>query len=117
MQWLSKSVEMEHSSPEPPPLPPILSSNSFSGCSRQCSRIVCTCVIRTHTFAVVKAKEDFKVLNTALTEAIKEVNELIESSQIEIGGDTVHLDFYLGGDYKVYLMTRHASYYRICYVL
>ena len=53
-----------------------------------------------HTFAAVKADEGFDMLCTTLREPI-EVNQLIGTSQIEVGDRVIELDFYLGGDYKV----------------
>ena len=56
-----------------------------------------------HTFAAVRADENYELIAAAFKEPIKEVNELLRVKQIMVGEVKVTLDFYLGGDYKVEL--------------
>ena len=54
-----------------------------------------------HPFAILNGKEDYTVLQTAGRELFKEIHELIEAGKIDVNGQEVNLEFFLGGDYKV----------------
>jgi len=54
-----------------------------------------------HTIAVVKGKEDHNTLRESLANVIQDVNKLVEDGEINVDGQTVQLEFFLGGDYKV----------------
>ena len=54
-----------------------------------------------HTIALIKGKEEYETLKSSLGNVINDVNSLIEEKEVTVDGKTVHLEFYLGGDYKV----------------
>lgn len=57
-----------------------------------------------HTIAVVKGKEDYNTLRQSFGDIFKEMNSLISKKKIEVGGKSVNLEFFLGGDYKFILL-------------
>ena len=57
-----------------------------------------------HTIAVVKGKEDYNTLRQSFGDIFKEINSLISKKKIEVGGKSVNLEFFLGGDYKFILL-------------
>ena len=59
------------------------------------------CTTGNHTFAAVKADENYTVVSTALKPVIDEINELIRIGEVKVGEVVVKLQFYFGGDYKV----------------
>lgn len=54
-----------------------------------------------HTIAVVKGKEDHETLRESLANVIQDVNTLVNNGEINVDGQAVKLEFFLGGDYKV----------------
>lgn len=50
---------------------------------------------------MVKAKEDHGTLKESLANVIQDVNKLVKDGEINVDGQTVQLEFFLGGDYKV----------------
>ena len=56
----------------------------------------------THTIAAIKTAEYYSKLNLSLGNVIKDVNSLIEQGSLEIDNLKVNLEFFLGGDYKVF---------------
>lgn len=54
-----------------------------------------------HTIAVVKGKEDHETLRESLANFIQDVNNLVKDGEINVDGQAVQLEFFLGGDYKV----------------
>ena len=57
-----------------------------------------------HTIAVVKGKEDYATLKQAFGDVFKDINSLISKNKIEVGGKSINLEFFLGGDYKFILL-------------
>ena len=55
------------------------------------------------TIAVVKTHEEYDSLCLSLCNAIDQVNSLIAKGSVNIHGTDVDLDFFLGGDYKVFM--------------
>ena len=50
---------------------------------------------------MVKGKEDHDTLKESLANVIQDVNKLVKDGQINVDGQTVQLEFFLGGDYKM----------------
>ena len=57
-----------------------------------------------HTIAVVKGKEDYATLKQSFGDVFKDINSLISKNKIEVGGKSINLEFFLGGDYKFILL-------------
>ncbi|PFX16151.1 hypothetical protein AWC38_SpisGene19579 [Stylophora pistillata] len=57
-----------------------------------------------HTIAVVKGKEDHDTLRKSLANVIQDVNKLVKDGEIDVDGQMVKLEFFLGGDYKFLLI-------------
>ena len=57
-----------------------------------------------HTIAVVKGKEDYNTLGKSFADVFKDINSLISKKKIEVGGKSLNLEFFLGGDYKFILL-------------
>lgn len=58
-------------------------------------------VIGNHAFAILCGKECYESLGGSFKELFEEINSLIAEGEIEIDGEKIQLEFYLGGDYKV----------------
>ena len=56
-----------------------------------------------HTIAVVKTHEEYDSLRLSLRNVIDQVNSLIAKGSVNVHGTDVDLDFFLGGDYKVFI--------------
>ena len=54
-----------------------------------------------HTIAVVKGKEEYRLLKTSLANVINEVNSMCREGAVDVKGKKVKIQLYLGGDYKV----------------
>lgn len=50
---------------------------------------------------MVKGKEDHETLRESLANVIQDVNNLVKDGEINVDGQAVQLEFFLGGDYKV----------------
>ena len=50
-----------------------------------------------HTIAVVKESEEHQTLKESLANVIYDVNSLVKEKEIKIDGQTIALDFFLGG--------------------
>lgn len=50
---------------------------------------------------MVKGKEDHETLRESLANFIQDVNNLVKDGEINVDGQAVQLEFFLGGDYKV----------------
>ncbi|XP_066016033.1 uncharacterized protein [Pocillopora verrucosa] len=57
-----------------------------------------------HTIAVVKGKEHYNTLRQSFEDVFKDINSLISKKKIEVGGKSINLEFFLGGDYKFILL-------------
>ena len=51
--------------------------------------------------AIIKTKEDYDNLAVSLGNIRNDVNQLIKEGSIEVDGQQITLEFFLGGDYKV----------------
>lgn len=56
------------------------------------------------TIAIVDSPENYEVLKNAFGSVFKEVNELIKKGSIEVDGEKINTEFFLGGDYKFILL-------------
>lgn len=54
-----------------------------------------------HAFAIVCGKECYESMAISFKDVFEEINQLIADSAIDIDGEIIELDFFLGGDYKV----------------
>lgn len=50
---------------------------------------------------MVKGKEDYETLRESLANVIQDVNTLVKNGEINVDGQAVKLEFFLGRDYKV----------------
>ena len=50
-----------------------------------------------HTIAVVKESEEHQTLKESLANVTYDVNSLVKEKEIKIDGQTIALDFFLGG--------------------
>ena len=53
-----------------------------------------------HTIAVVNGCEKYETLKVAFKDVFTEINSFIEQRFINVNGQKVKLEFFLGGDYK-----------------
>ena len=70
-----------------------------------------------HTIAVVKGKEDYNTLRQSFADVFKDINSLISKKKMEVGGKSINLEFFLGGDYKFILLMmglKGATSYYAC---
>lgn len=58
-------------------------------------------ITETHAIAVVKTKEEYEGLRSALRNVARDVNSLNKVGKISVDGTEIPLEFFLGGDYKV----------------
>ena len=56
-----------------------------------------------HAVAIIKTSEDYDILEHSLSNISRDVNEMIEKGYIDVDGNRVQVEFFLGGDYKVNL--------------
>ena len=54
-----------------------------------------------HTVAVIKGEESYEALES-FKPILDDINNLVQHNKIEIAGKSYSLEFFLGGDYKVY---------------
>ena len=50
-----------------------------------------------HTIAVVKGKEDYDLLRECFADVFRDINEVVTEKKIDLDGETVNLEFFLGG--------------------
>ena len=62
---------------------------------------VTSLVIGNHTFAAVKASEDYMSLRDSLKPVFEELNSLLKEKRIKVHGKTVNLNIIFGSDLKV----------------
>ena len=62
-----------------------------------------------HTIAVVKGKEDYDVLKHCFRDVFNDINDMLREKKLDLGEDTVNLEFFLGGDYKFILLMMGLS--------
>ena len=55
-----------------------------------------------HAFSIVCGKKCYESFSISFKDVFAEIKELIADSAINIDGEIIKLDFFLGGDYKVY---------------
>ena len=58
-------------------------------------------MVENHTFAAVRALEDYDTLATSLKPVLDDINKLLGAKEVIVCERIVKLNFYLGGDYKV----------------
>ena len=56
-----------------------------------------------HTFAVIQGAEQYEIIKNGFGVVLQEINNLI-GGFVEVNGETIELNFFLGGDYKVCLI-------------
>jgi hypothetical protein len=56
------------------------------------------------TIGVVNGKEDYSTIKEAFTDIIDELNQLIADGKLNVEGNDINIEFFLGGDYKFILM-------------
>ena len=49
----------------------------------------------------MKGSEEYQTLKESLANVIHDVNSLVKDGEMTIDGQTIGLEFFLGGDYKV----------------
>ena len=60
------------------------------------------CFIGNHAIRIVCGKECYyESIAESFKEIFEEINKLIAEGGIEVDGERIQLEFYLGGDYKV----------------
>jgi hypothetical protein len=57
-----------------------------------------------HTIGVVNGKEDYETLERCFRDIFTDINELVLDKKIDVDGQTINLEFFLGGDYKFILL-------------
>ncbi|CAB4038959.1 Hypothetical predicted protein, partial [Paramuricea clavata] len=57
-----------------------------------------------HTIGVVNGKEDYESLERCFKDIFTDINELVLDKKIDVDGQTINLEFFLGGDYKFILL-------------
>jgi hypothetical protein len=62
-----------------------------------------------HTIAVVKGKESYDVLKHCFRDVFNDINDMLREKKLDLGEDTVNLEFFLGGDYKFILLMMGLS--------
>ena len=72
---------------------------------------------RNHTVAAAKVDENFERLKGSLQPVVDSVNELKRRGTVKVGGMTIRLVFYLGGDLKVHLYSYSILVYCCSIVL
>jgi hypothetical protein len=55
-----------------------------------------------HTIAVVKGKEDYDLLRECFADVFRDINEVVTEKKIDLDGETVNLEFFLGGGLQIY---------------
>ena len=67
-----------------------------------------------HTVAVIKGEESYEALES-FKPILDDINNLVQNNKIEKAGKSYSLEFFLGGDYKVYTIqtgcTSTMTYY------
>ena len=64
-----------------------------------------------HTFAVIQGAEQYEIIKNGFGVVLQEINNLIAGGFVEVNGETIELNFFLGGDYKVCLIINIILYY------
>ena len=77
-------------------------SGTIHMCICTCTYLV-TVTVGNHTFAIVKASEEYKSLRDSLTPVLDELNLLLCEKKIEVNRTSVELDFVFGSDLKVHV--------------
>ena len=57
-----------------------------------------------HTVAVVKGKQNYHTLEKCFQDVFSDINEIVMEKKIDVDGETVDLELFLGGDYKFILL-------------
>ena len=59
--------------------------------------------------AVVDCKEDYNAMGTALADIFQEINELSKDGKVEIDGQSVDVEMFIGGDMKASFLSLSLS--------
>ena len=62
-----------------------------------------------HTFAVIQGAEQYEIIKNGFGVVLQEINNMI-GGFVEVNGETIELNFFLGGDYKVCLIIDKQYY-------
>ena len=56
-----------------------------------------------HTIAIIKGKESYQLLQTSCAKIFADVNKLVRDGVhvVEVNGQDIPVEMFLGGDYKV----------------
>ena len=60
-----------------------------------------------HTIAVVNGPESRQTLEECFSDVFREINEVISDGCIFVEQEKVDVEFFLGGDYKVNISSKH----------
>ena len=52
----------------------------------------------------MRGKEDYHTLKKCFKDVFIDINEIVMVGKIDVDGETVNLEFFLGGDYKLILL-------------
>ena len=66
-----------------------------------------------HAVAVVKGQESYTLYNTSFRNIFNSINALAASKRLDINGEEMAIDVFLGGDYKFLLMVLGGSFSEI----
>lgn len=55
-----------------------------------------------HTIAMLKGGEQYTRMREGLAPVWEEINKLIDDKVVKVNGQDIPVQFYLGGDYKVW---------------
>ena len=57
-----------------------------------------------YTIGVVNGKENYTTVQKCFKDILADINQLVDEKEINVDGQTIKLDFFLGGDYKLILL-------------
>ena len=66
-----------------------------------------------HTVAIIKGSESYEILQTSCARIFKDVNKIVKDRLIEVDGENIPVEMYLGGDYKVHLKQKYFPDYTL----
>lgn len=71
-------------------------------------------IVGNHAFAILCGKECYESMAESFKEVFGEINKIISEGGIDVDGEKIQLEFFLGGDYKVVLCCKFINNQIMC---
>ena len=66
-------------------------------------------ITENQTVAVINGQESYEILKCSCSVLFKSINKIIRDGKINVDGQDILVDMFLGGDYKVYNIDNNSA--------